>query len=137
VSSSRTRKSAANKTAEKQDRVEDTTSDTFKVSEAAAAAEQQVEAGEPEPTEGEGRVTRDEALRQSYAQADKEVREAHLDEFNTRRQRIMRDLGHEWTPPLTERQRQEQEIREAIAKDPELAARLLAEQGITQPATEE
>jgi hypothetical protein len=83
-------------------------------------------------TEGQV-VDRDTAIRQSYGDALKALKDKHLDEFNGLRQGIIRRLGHDWSPPLTERQKTEQAIREAIAADPELAAKLLAEQGITQP----
>lgn len=64
--------------------------------------------------------SRDAALKASYVTATKQLREAHLEEFNTLRQAAAKDLGFEWTPPKTKEQKAEEELAALLEQYPHL-----------------
>jgi hypothetical protein len=76
--------------------------------------------GQSEPQEGEGEISRDEALRQSYSAATTRLREAHLDEFNALRQEEAKNRGVDWTPPPTEEQKAAAELEAIFERHPHL-----------------
>lgn len=81
-------------------------------------------------------AARDKALREAYGAATKQLRENHLAEFNTLRQKAAANLGIEWEPKPTKREKAEQDLLALLDENPDLAAVLakrLAEEGSPAP----
>jgi hypothetical protein len=61
---------------------------------------------------------RDKLVRKAYAEATKELRSAHHDEFVKLQKKHAESLGVDWSPRLTEEQRARQTYEELVAKYP-------------------
>jgi type II secretory pathway component PulM len=69
---------------------------------------------------------RAKALANSYSEATAWLIEQHKDEFNARRREILQSKYHvEWSPPLTQEQKDEQALAELLQRNPALAERLV------------
>lgn len=69
-------------------------------------------------------LTRKDALRKAYGIATGRLREAHQAEFNTLYSEAAAELGHEWSPRLTDEQKAEQTFIDLLAQYPALRERL-------------
>lgn len=67
---------------------------------------------------------RDAALRKIYAEATRELREAHRDEFNELRRKKAQERGIDWSPEPTKTEKAAAQIRRMLAEDPDLAEHL-------------
>jgi hypothetical protein len=63
---------------------------------------------------------RDARLRESYAAAEKRLRDAHTDEFNGYRTEEAAARGVEWKPKPTKAEKAKAEIERLLAENPEL-----------------
>lgn len=67
---------------------------------------------------------RDAVLRETYAEATKQLREAHLSEFNTLRQQLAAAQGVEWTPAPTKQEQAASQIAALLAEFPDLVSQI-------------
>src|SRR5688500_1222029 len=75
-------------------------------------------------TEGEtdeAKAKRQAAVREAYGEAQKRLREAHLDEFNTLHKEEAAKRGYDWKPRPTKAEKAEAELRRLLEENPELA----------------
>lgn len=64
---------------------------------------------------------RAKALANSYSEATAWLIEQHKDEFNARRREILQSKYHvDWSPPLTQEQKDEQALAELLKRNPAL-----------------
>jgi len=78
-------------------------------------------------TDAEDQAKRDATLRKAYTRATKDLREAHLEEFQTLHQKHAADLGVEWSPRLTPEQKAAEQMENLLAEFPHLADRFRTE----------
>jgi hypothetical protein len=84
---------------------------------------------QPEPTpQPEGGEDRNALIRQAYATATKQLREAHLDEFRQLQQAEAQRLGvTDWTPKPTADEKAEAQLAALLAENPALKQRITDE----------
>jgi hypothetical protein len=78
-------------------------------------------------TEGEtpeAKATREKAIRDSYAAAEKALREKHLDEFNGLHKAEAAKRGYDWSPRPTKAEKAEADLRRLLEENPELAEKV-------------
>jgi hypothetical protein len=85
-------------------------------------------------TEDKAGSDRDDALRKSYANASKRLREENLDRFNALRVEEAKKLGVEWTPPKTEREKAQEKMAALLAEFPDLTPAQVPDTQIETPA---
>jgi hypothetical protein len=66
------------------------------------------------------RAERDKQMSAAYTAASKTLRENHRDEFNQLYAKEAKARGYDWKPRLSEAEKAEQQMRELLAKHPEL-----------------
>jgi hypothetical protein len=66
------------------------------------------------------KVLRQQRLTKAYGTATNQLRDAHRDEFNQLYAKAAEELGEKWEPKLTEEQKAAQQMREILAKFPNL-----------------
>lgn len=71
-------------------------------------------------------VNRDEVLRASYAEATKQLREKHRDEFNQLRKELAAEAGVDWTPEPTEEEKAAKIIADLLVQHPDLVTQFQA-----------
>lgn len=72
------------------------------------------------------------ALREAYTAATQRLRDGHREQFNTLYREEAEKKGVEWKPRLSESEKAESQIRELLAKHPDLVHKVAVE--LTQPA---
>lgn len=65
-------------------------------------------------------LDREAALKRGYALATQDLRNAHEDEFNKFRVARTKELGHEWTPKKSEKERAAEALAAILHEFPEL-----------------
>lgn len=70
-------------------------------------------------------ATRDQLLSRAYSASQRDLREAHPEEFNKYMEKHTAALGIDWKPKLTEEQRAEQEFQRLLEANPWLRAKFL------------
>jgi hypothetical protein len=77
---------------------------------------------------------RAKALANSYSEATAWLVEQHKDEFNAKRREILRDKYEvDWSPPLTQEQKDEAALAEILKRSPGLAERLAVQNMSLEP----
>jgi hypothetical protein len=61
------------------------------------------------------------ALQDSYSKTTTWLIEQHRDEFNTHRKALLAEGGVDWSPPLTQEDRDAKALEEILARNPSLA----------------
>ena len=67
-------------------------------------------------------MSEQEAIAKSYTDAQKQLRENHLAEFNDLRKAAAKVYGYDWTPKPTEAEKAAAKIEDLLAEHPELRA---------------
>lgn len=68
---------------------------------------------------------RDKLLNQAYSAAQKDLREAHKEEFDSYRVKRSAELGIEWTPRKSKIELALETIENLLAENPEVTERLI------------
>lgn len=70
------------------------------------------------------RDERDRLMTQAYSAAQKTLRAAHQEEFNSLYQKACRDRGIEWTPRKSKQEQALDQIQTLLSEYPDLASQL-------------
>jgi hypothetical protein len=76
---------------------------------------------------------RSKAINNSYSQASQALIKAHSEEFNSLRKEILREAGIDWSPPLTQEQKDEKALMDIIARSPSLLDKVTDGQNVRAP----
>jgi len=68
---------------------------------------------------------KDKLMGQAYSAAQRDLREAHKDEFNGYYQKQLAERGIEWTPRKSKQEQALDQILTLLQENPELAERLI------------
>lgn len=63
-------------------------------------------------------------LAEAYTEATRQLREAHLEEFNSLRKTAAKARGIDWEPALTPAQKAEEQVRKLLSEHPDVAKKL-------------